>query len=84
MIKAILSTGTVVIGLSRKNLEALLKDRPINLQMSDMGLAPLQVLIVGGETERAIYEELKKHCEIDANTLVHGLPGDGTNQTPPQ
>ena len=82
MIKALLTDGTLILGLSRENLTRLLKAQPIPLQLSDVGLPAQKILIVGGETEQAIYEELKKHVELAPNALVHGMPDE--YETPPK
>jgi hypothetical protein len=68
MIKASATTDRgaklVIIGLSRANCELLLAGKPIAFQGTDVELhtdPPTHILLVGGETEEAIAEELKKH-----------------------
>lgn len=51
---------TVLIGLSRKNTELLLQGKPI---YKDTEL-PINLLIIGGETEDSILEHLKEHLNI--------------------
>lgn len=71
MIKA-LSTArpdggrTVILGLSDENWERLRLGQPIpvNLREMDPELPPLTVLLIGGPTERAMYEDLRANVRI--------------------
>lgn len=58
MIKALGRTGAgvplLVLGLSAENVRRLLADEPITFNLSELGLPPAQVIIVGGPTEDAI------------------------------
>jgi hypothetical protein len=59
----------VIIGLSRANCELLLAGKPIAFQGSDVSLdtePATNFLLVAGETEDAIAEELKKHLHTSA------------------
>ncbi len=49
----------VVLGLSSENFTRLLANEPIAIDMAEMGLPPMQVLIVGRKTEREIAEHLE-------------------------
>lgn len=65
MIKAIgknIKTGhpVMVIGLSRGNCNKLLADQPILFNVASIGLPPMEVLIMGGETEDTMREELDR------------------------
>lgn len=51
---------TLMIGLSRKNCELLMEGKPI-LKGPEATLAPMTLIIVGGETEDEILDQLKKH-----------------------
>ncbi len=63
MIKATGRTGDgkplVVLGLSGENMTRLMADEPIPVDLGELGLPPMQVLLVGGRTEQAIVEQLK-------------------------
>ena len=59
---------TMLLGLSRKNTERLLDGQPIH---KDIGF-PIDVLIVGGETEETILEDLKKHFGPPDNIVSKG------------
>lgn len=64
MIVASVNDGKgVLIGLSRGNVEELLKGHPILKNKEDTGL-PVTIVIVGGETEEAILEELNQHFSM--------------------
>jgi hypothetical protein len=64
MIVASINNGEgVLIGLSRGNVEELLKGHPILKNKEDTGL-PVTVVIVGGETEEAILAELQQHFQL--------------------
>lgn len=68
MIKARASFGgdpVLIIGLSRLNVERLLDGMPIRFNASELGLPPLTVLILGGETEDSITEEFRSHPLVD-------------------
>lgn len=65
MIKAILETKgggkMLVIGLSKMNCEKILAGQPIHFTNSALPMEGInQVLVMGGETEEAIGEELAK------------------------
>lgn len=66
MIIASLKQGddpAVLVGLSRKNAEELIKGHPIFKPKEETGL-PVTLIIVGGETEESIMAELKEHFNI--------------------
>lgn len=50
--------STILIGLSRMNTVKLLEGKPIKFDGRKLGLPNITVLIVGGETEEAIIQEL--------------------------
>lgn len=54
------STGepVVVLGLSGENVVRLMQGRPVPLDMAELGLPSLQVVIVYGDTEDAIRQDL--------------------------
>jgi hypothetical protein len=54
-------TPLLVIGLSRVNTEKLLDGQPIAFDTDQLGLPRLQVLIIGGESEQSISEDLAVH-----------------------
>lgn len=50
------------IGLSRENCERLLAGEPIQVDAMAVGMPAFEGLfIMAGETEQAMYDELKKH-----------------------
>lgn len=77
MIKARAVDGTALIGLSRENLERLLGGDPIILQLSDMGLRRQKIILMAGETEQAIIDELVRHKLVAADATVSTFSGDG-------
>lgn len=48
------------IGLSRGNCEKLLAGEPIEFNTGEMGMPKLTVMIMGGETELAMHQELEE------------------------
>lgn len=61
MIKARLETSdgpVVLIGLSGENMARLMADEPIEFNLSDIGLPPQRVWIIGGSTEDVIAQRL--------------------------
>lgn len=64
MIQAVASGpgGTLVfLGLSRENTRRLLADQPIRVRLQDLdaGLPEVTVILLGGETEEDIAEDLR-------------------------
>ena len=62
MIKAVakLPDGreVLVIGLSRRNTELLLDGKPISFNLADLGVDGPNVVLIGGETEALLVEQL--------------------------
>ena len=54
VIKALLSSGAVVIGLTDENLRRLRNDMPILFDLAELGLAPQRVVIAAGATREDI------------------------------
>ena len=69
MIKATLSNGDLVFGLSKENLTRLEKGEPIVFNLKDMGLEDRRVMICFGETEQDLYNDMKEHF-VD-KTKIH-------------
>jgi hypothetical protein len=53
------------IGLSRTNLDRLAQGRPVAINLADQGGPDLDLVIVGGDTEEALFRELQ------AADLIH-------------
>lgn len=64
MIKFVASTPHSDIlfgfGLSRENINQLVKGNPIKLNLEEMGFAGVDVLIFFGETEEQMAEDMKE------------------------
>ena len=62
MIKAfaLLKDGTkvIILGLSRRNTELLLADKPIRVDLDEFGFPGACVWLLAGETEAALLAEL--------------------------
>lgn len=54
-----------ILGLSRENMRRLMKGEPIVVDMRKEYGDRAVVIIVGGETEEAIRDELLKHYDPD-------------------
>lgn len=63
----------LILGLSRLNTERLLDGKPIKVDGLDVGLPGIQVVLVGGETEQAIGDDMQKHGLITKDTLRQDL-----------
>lgn len=78
MIKAAGTTGDgrrlLVLGLSAENMTRLLLGQPIRLECAELGLPDLQVVVVGGQTEQDIADDLVGHGVVDAATVGLGGP----------
>lgn len=75
MIKALGKSGDrpmLLFGLSRKNCELLLEGKPIKIDLQQMleeaikrhDLNDAVVILMAGETEESITEELSKHTKL--------------------
>jgi len=64
MIKAVARGGDgkplLILGLSRKNTELLLDGRPISIELMGLIGKEATVLLMAGETEEAMHEQLKE------------------------
>lgn len=58
MIKALIK-GTIVIGISDRNIELLKQGKPILFNLKALGLPERDVLIFTGKTEQDMYKEIK-------------------------
>jgi hypothetical protein len=70
-------TELLILGVSRRNIEELLKGRPIKLTTDTHGAGiPLgwTIAIVFGETEAAIAQDLQKAGALTADTKVMAMP----------
>lgn len=76
MIKALLGNGTVLIGLSARNIERLQAGQPILFDLTALGLAPQQVAIAAGATEEDIATELQREGGKMRQSLVTDVDGD--------
>jgi hypothetical protein len=71
--KAGIGSGRELVGfgLTEKNVEQMKLGRPIHVMGVEMGI-PYDVMIFYGETERAMYEDIKKAGLIDPErTVIH-------------
>ena len=62
---------TMLIGLSRRNVELLLEGKPIYKHLG----APCDILIVGGEDEQSILEELKRSFRLPEDKIALEVNG---------
>lgn len=77
MIKAKLTDGSIILGLSRLNCGKLLQGKPIVLQLSELGLPAQKIIIVGGENEQSIMDELTRYTPLQPGAEVHVMSTDG-------
>ncbi len=64
MVKALMHSTdggyVIVLGLSQRNCERLLGGEPILVEGKEFGLQDTKIVIMGGQTEAAIVQELRK------------------------
>lgn len=65
----------VLLGLSSRNLELLRERKPAMINLDELGGAN-EVVIMWGETEQAIYDEMKGANVIGAETEIRNMPKD--------
>lgn len=70
MIKARLSNGDLVFGLSSENIKRLKDNQPIVINLKDVGLEDRRIMITYGDTEEKLYEEMIEHIDLD-KTKIH-------------
>ena len=71
MIKAKLTNGDLLFGISAENVNRLKKGEPIMFNLKDMGLEDRKVLIMYGETEQDIMAELINEDHVDTTTKIN-------------
>lgn len=67
------------LGVSRGNIDRLTNGQPIVVNLQDIGGPPGQVVIMFGETERAIFDELKS-LDLIAPGIEFIEPARGVNE----
>lgn len=70
MIKARLSNGDLVFGLSSENIKRLKDNQPIVINLKDVGLEDRRIMITYGDTEEKLYKEMIDHIDLD-KTKIH-------------
>lgn len=70
MIKAKMTNGDILFGLSAENVKKLVAGKPIMVNLKDMGLEDRKVFIVYGETEDKIYLDMLDAINLD-KTKIH-------------
>jgi len=61
----------LLFGLSKVNIERLMKKEPIVFNLKDMGLEDRKVMIMYGETEQDIMSELIDEDHVTTKTKIH-------------
>lgn len=69
----------MVFGLSHQNIDRLKAGEPISFSLSELGLEG-HVIIMAGETEAAIYEELTGAGLAKGIKIRRGIPPKGSLQ----
>lgn len=80
MIKAKLNTGDLIFGLSKDNISRLQKGMPIAFNLKEMGLEDRRVVIMFGETEEKIFEELEANIDVNKTKINFGTQDGETNK----
>lgn len=72
MVKAKCTDGSLIFGLSAKNLELLKQDRPIEINCAEMYLdqVPPKIVIFYAETEAAMMELFKQAGTLDESVPI--------------
>lgn len=63
-------TPVITLGLSRENMVRLTREEPIAFNLEELGLEPTHIILVGGENERAIVQQLEERGMLPAGTLL--------------
>jgi hypothetical protein len=71
MIKAKLTNGDLLFGISTENVKRLKLGQPIVFNLKDMGLEDRKVMIMYGETEQDIMAELINEDHVDTTTKIN-------------
>lgn len=58
----------LLLGLSGENMTRLMADEPIRLELAELGLPSIQVVIIGGRTERAMLDQLRANGLLPPGT----------------
>lgn len=61
----------ILIGLSAENCRRLLAGRPAIFDGAPFGY-PGEIMIIGGETEDTMYDDLRRHGILDDGTAIIG------------
>lgn len=78
MIKAKMSDGSILLGLTKENCRRLLAGQPIAFDLASIGLPPQGGVIVGGKSLEDIEQQLRDAGLLDPKTRVVG-PGQTGN-----
>jgi hypothetical protein len=70
---------TLLLGLSRENMDKLLADQPIVLNGGPLGVGDITVLLIGGETEQTMSDQLRELGMITPQTRVETEWPEGAN-----
>lgn len=70
MIKAKMSNGDLVFGLTSENINKLKDKQPIVINLKDLGLEDKKIIITYGETEDQIYIEMLEFIDLN-KTKIH-------------
>jgi hypothetical protein len=66
MVKSKLSDGSMLLGLSKMNVERLVEGKPIMFDGKQFGW-PSRVIIMYGETEEKIVEEIMRYSGTEGS-----------------
>lgn len=76
MIKAKCSDGSILLGLSTRNLELLRSGKPMKVDVAEMGLKapPGEILIFWGETEALMMQAIRAAGLLIDDAPIHTMP----------
>lgn len=69
MIKATISDGTIVLGLSDENIKRLSAGEPIKFNLKDLNLEDREVFIFNGRTEESMYIDMLDMIDLKKTKL---------------
>lgn len=70
MIKAKMTNGDILFGLSEENIKLLKEKKPIVINLKDVGLEERKIIICFGETEDKIFKDLIDFIDLN-KTKIH-------------
>lgn len=76
MVKAKLTDGSVLFGLTAENCRRMLAGQPIVFNMSSIGMPPCGIVIIAAEDNVALLKVVEEAGLLTAETKIAGVPSE--------